>query len=158
MPRGYESHDRCNGLHVHEGGSQGLLPVRVSAILAVPVALKAQTGGTGAIEGTVTDPSGSVVARATVTAANTLTGVKTASITTKAGYYVIPLLKPGTYDLSVTASGFATLTQEHVVVDALATVAVNPKLTIGAATQSITVTTETTMLMTEDVKLGRSRQ
>ncbi len=83
-----------------------------------------------------------------------MTGVKTASITTKAGYFVIPLLKPGTYDLSVTASGFATLTQEHVVVDALATVAVNPKLTIGAATQSITVTTETTMLMTEDVKLG----
>ena len=120
------------------------------ALLAVPTALKAQTGGTGAIEGTVTDPSGSVVARATVTAADTLTGVKTASITTKAGYFVIPLLKPGTYDLSVAASGFATLTQEHVVVDALATVAVNPKPTIGAATQSITVTTETTMLMTEE--------
>ena len=42
--------------------------------------------------------------------------------------------------------------------DALATVAVNPKLTIGAATQSITVTTETTMLMTEDVKLVEYRQ
>ena len=124
------------------------------ALLAVPTALKAQTGGTGAIEGTVTDPSGSVVAGATVTAANTLTGVKTASITTKAGYYVIPLLKPGPYTVTVTARSFETLQQENVIVDALATVAVNPKLTIGAATQSITVTTETTMLMTEDVKLG----
>src|SRR5208283_4746460 len=90
----------------------------------------------------------------TVTAANTLTGVKTTSITTKAGYYVIPLLKPGPYTVTVTAHSFETLKQENVIVDALATVAVNPKLTIGAATQSITVTTEPTMLMTEDVKLG----
>ena len=151
-PRGYESYGRYIELYVHKGGS------RVVSLFAVcsprsPNRAEGADGATGAIEGTVTDPSGSVVARATVTAADTLTGVKTASITTKAGYYVIPLLKPGTYDLSVTASGFATLTQEHVVVDALATVAVNPKLTIGAATQSITVTTETTMLMTEDVKL-----
>ena len=55
------------------------------ALLAVPTALKAQTGGTGAIEGTVTDPSGSVVARATVTAADTLTGVKTTGIRPKPG-------------------------------------------------------------------------
>jgi len=114
----------------------------------------AQTGGTGSIEGTVTDPTGAVVAGATVTAANTLTGVKTTNITTKAGYYVIPLLHPGPYTVTVAASGFGTLTQENVIVDALATVALNPVLTVGTAVQSVTVTTEPTMLMTDDVKLG----
>jgi hypothetical protein len=94
------------------------------------------------------------VASATVTAANTLTGVKTTSTTTKTGHYVIPMLKPGPYTVTVTAHSFETLNQENVTVDALATVAVNPQLTIGSATQSITVTTEPAMLMTEDTKLG----
>jgi hypothetical protein len=114
----------------------------------------AQTGGTGSIEGTVTDPTGAVVAGATVTATNTLTGVKTGYITTKNGYFVIPLLIPGPYSVTVSAKSFETLTQENVIVDALAHVAVNPKLTIGAATQSITVTDAPTMLATEDVKMG----
>ena len=114
----------------------------------------AQTGGTGSIEGAVTDPTGAVVAGATVTAANTLTGVKTTNITTKAGYYVIPLLHPGPYTVTVAASGFGTLTQENVIVDALATVALNPVLTVGTAVQSVTVTTEPTMLMTEQRQAG----
>ena len=114
----------------------------------------AQTGGTGSIEGTVIDPNGAVVAGATVIATNKLTGVKTADVTTGTGNFVIPLLQPGPYAVNVKASGFETLTQENVIVDALATVALNPKLTVGAAIQSITVTTEPTMLETDDVKLG----
>src|SRR5208282_627331 len=114
----------------------------------------AQIGGTGSIEGTVTDPNGAVIGGAMVTATNTLTGVKTVDVTTKTGYFVIPLLQPGPYTVNVTASGFKTLMQENVIVDALATVALNPKLTIGTAVQSVTVTTEPSMLMTEDVKLG----
>lgn len=119
---------------------------------AIPCA--AQTGGTGSIEGTVTDPTGAVVAGAMVTATNTLSGVQTTNVATKSGYFVIPLLQPGPYSVTVKASGFEILVQEHVIVDALTTVAVNPKLTVGAAIQSVTVTTEPSMLMTEDATLG----
>ena len=116
----------------------------------------AQTGGTGSIEGTVTDSTGAVVSDATVTATNTLTGAKTTNVTTKTGNFVIPLLLPGPYTVTVSASSFETLTQANVIVDALATVALNPKLTVGSAVQSIVVTTEPTMLSTDDVKLGSS--
>src|ERR1700747_3499597 len=98
----------------------------------------AQVGGTGSIEGTVTDPSGAAVAGAAVTATNAATGAETARRTTDAGFFVVPLLPAGEYTVTVKAVGFQTLTQTHVIVEALAVVAVNPKLEIGAANQSIT--------------------
>lgn len=114
----------------------------------------AQTGDTGTIEGTVFDPAGSVLPGATVTATNKLTGVKTQDVATTAGHYVIPLLIPGPYTVTVTASGFQNFVQDNVTVDALTTSAVNPKLAVGTAAQTITVTTQPAMLQTEDANLG----
>ncbi len=114
----------------------------------------AQTGGTGSIEGTVVDSSGAVIPNATVTATNTLTGVKTSGTTTRAGYFAIPLLNPGPYSVTVTANGFQNFTQQNVVVDALATVAVNPKLVVGSAAETVTVTSQPALLQTEDANLG----
>ncbi|HEX9201147.1 MAG TPA: TonB-dependent receptor [Acidobacteriaceae bacterium] len=128
-----------------------LLPL---LLLLTVRALIAQTSGTGSIEGTVTDPSGSVVPNASVKAVETSTGVSTASTTTGAGHFVLSLLQPGTYKVTVAASGFATLTQEHVVVAALENVALNPKLALGAATETVTVTDTPAPLQTEDLKLG----
>ncbi|HUI57871.1 MAG TPA: TonB-dependent receptor [Bryobacteraceae bacterium] len=116
----------------------------------------AQVGGTGTIQGTVTDPSGANVAGATVTAVNIATLVETARRTTEAGVYVISLLPAGQYRVIVKAPGFQTLTQENVVVDALANVGLNLKLQIGKATDSITVEAAPTMLKTDDVALGSS--
>jgi len=128
----------------------------ISLLLMQSMAMWAQTGGTGSIEGTVTDPSGSVVAGASVMAIEASTGVKTVSVTTRAGHYVLSLLQPGTYGVTVTAASFSSLTQENVVVAALANVAVDLKVSIGTATQSVIVTTEPPPLATEDLKLGSS--
>ena len=115
----------------------------LAALLAVAAAT-AQVGGSGTIQGTVTDPSGAVVAGASVTATNVATGVQTARETTEAGVFALPLLPAGEYTVTVKATGFQTLTQAHVIVEALANVAVNPKLQIGAANQSITVEAQPT--------------
>src|SRR5580698_10176618 len=93
----------------------------------------AQLAGTGAISGTVTDPSGAIVVGAKVTATNVDTNVSTERNTTRAGDYNITPLIPGTYIVSVTATGFEGYKQENVTVDALVTVAVNVKLTVGQA-------------------------
>ena len=93
-----------------------------SVFLVAAIPLIAQVGGTGSIQGTVTDPSGAIVAGATVTATNIATGVTTVHTTTDAGFYVLPLLTPGEYSVTVKAAGFQTLTEEHVIVDALANV------------------------------------
>src|ERR1039458_5932119 len=97
----------------------------LAALLGVASAT-AQVGGTGTIQGTVTDPSGAVVTGASVSATNVATGAETARKTSDAGVFVLPLLSAGEYTVTVKAAGFETLAQTHVIVDALANVAVNP--------------------------------
>ena len=126
------------------------------ALLVAGCPAFSQVGGTGSIEGTVTDPSGAAVAGAAVTATSVTTGAVTARKTTDAGFFVLPLLPAGEYTFTVTATGFEALTQSHVIVDALATVGVNPKLQIGAANQTVTVQDQPTILKTDDVALGSS--
>src|SRR5262249_17783391 len=79
----------------------------------------AQVGGTGSIQGTVTDPSGAAVTNANVTATNVATGVETTRQTTGAGFFVLPLLPAGQYNVTVKATGFETFNQQHLTLDAL---------------------------------------
>src|SRR5712691_7003147 len=65
----------------------------------------------GSIVGTVTDQTNSVVPKTLVTVTNTSTGLSRQVSTDDAGYYSIPNLLQGKYDLSVSASGFKPLTQ-----------------------------------------------
>src|SRR5689334_13693112 len=66
----------------------------------------------GSIVGTITDPTSAVVSKATITITNTSTGLSRQVSTDDAGYYSIPNLPQGNYDLSVNASGFKPLTQK----------------------------------------------
>src|SRR5438067_1018075 len=77
-----------------------------TVIALTPV--RAQIGGTGTVQGVVSDPSGAVVPGATVTATSEATGTKTVRQTTGTGYYVISPLPAGQYSVTVTASGFQT--------------------------------------------------
>jgi len=122
--------------------------------LMTPFGAQAQIAGTGAISGTVTDQSGAVIVKATVTATSVDTNEATARTTTSAGDYNITPLTPGVYTLTITAKGFEKYVQENVTVDALSTVAVNIKLTVGAAAATITVTAAPPVLETTDATLG----
>ena len=62
-----------------------------------------------------------MVPQASVTAVNVATGVETARQTTAAGLYVLTPLPAGEYNVRVTAIGFQTNTQQHLMVEALAT-------------------------------------
>jgi hypothetical protein len=128
------------------------------ALLVAAGSAFAQVGGTGSIQGAVTDPSGAVIAGAAVTATNVATGVETARKTTESGFFVLPVLPAGEYTVTVKATGFQTLTQTRVIVDALATVGLNTKLQIGEASQAVTVGAEPSILKADDVALGSSMQ
>ncbi len=123
-------------------------------ILMMSLRANAQMAGTGAISGTVTDASGAVVPDATVTATAVDTNVKTIRTTTGAGDYDITPLMPGNYSLTVTAPGFETFVQQNITVNALETVAVNVRLSLGTAQQTVTVTTAPPVLETTDATLG----
>jgi Carboxypeptidase regulatory-like domain len=75
--------------------------------------VEAQEAG-GTIVGTVMDPSGAAVASASVTIKNVATGVERTSTTNVDGVYTAPNLIPGTYEITVTATGFATETVQGV--------------------------------------------
>jgi len=132
--------------------------VLCAALLSAAALAFGQAGGTGTIQGTVTDPSGAAIPGASVTATNLGTGIKTDRKTNEAGFFAITLLPAGQYTVAVTATGFEALTQTHVIVDALATVGLELKLQIGTANQSVTVEAAPSVLKTDDVALGSSMQ
>ena len=113
-----------------------------------------QTGGDGAIQGTVTDKTGAAVSNATVTATNTATSLKTTRVTTGAGLYNVTSLIPGTYTVSVTANGFRTFQQENVTVKALATTGLNISLAVGSQSEEVTVSAAPPALDTANATLG----
>jgi hypothetical protein len=115
----------------------------LALICFLPAMISAQVAVTGKITGVVTDSSGGAVANATVTVKSTaLMSPRTIGTSTD-GAYLFDLLPPGTYEVTVTAAGFRTVTQTGVVLTAGFTATVNPKLQVGEVTQTVQVQGET---------------
>jgi Carboxypeptidase regulatory-like domain/TonB dependent receptor len=105
----------------------------------LPALISAQVAVTGKITGVVTDSSGSAVPNATVTVKSTAL-MSPRSINTGAdGSYLFDLLSPGTYEVTITATGFQTVNETGIVLTAGFTATVNSKLQIGEVTQTVKV-------------------
>ena len=121
--------------------------------LGVPSAL-AQSAGTGAITGTVTDPSNRSVPNATVTLTNVGTGQTRTATTGPAGDYKFSLLPPGNYSLKFSAAGFKTSMVPSVTVNTTETATADQTLQVGAVSESVTVEANVETLQTENSTLG----
>lgn len=96
---------------------------------------------TGNIQGSVTDPSGAAVAHAKVTLENLSTHITADTTTDGEGGYRFISLAPGSYKISVEASGFSTA-NTTVTLETNQNLTVPMGVKVGAATQSVTVTAE----------------
>ncbi len=114
----------------------------------------AQLAGKGAVTGTVTDPTGAVVPGATVTITNTETGFTLSATSASAGEFTLSPLDAGIYTITVKATGFESITQKDVHVNALETFTYQPILTVGGTDQTITVDTAPPALETSNATLG----
>ncbi|MGH9621783.1 MAG: carboxypeptidase regulatory-like domain-containing protein, partial [Bryobacteraceae bacterium] len=103
----------------------------------------------GSIVGTITDPTGAVIQKSTVTATDTGTGLKRVVQTGAGGVYGMSSLAPGTYDVTATASGFRPEQKSQVVITPGATVRVNLQLQVGSATQEVSVSAMAVQLQTD---------
>jgi hypothetical protein len=101
------------------------------------------------IAGVVTDPSGSVVPGAKVHLRNMNTNDVRDVASTAAGSYRFDNLLPGTYTITVEAAGFQRYIQSGMILPASTAATVNVPLTIGAAEQSIQVTSQAVLLDTD---------
>jgi hypothetical protein len=129
--------------------------VVVAMVLSVwrPVPAAAQSLTTGDITGTVTDPTGAVVPNATVMLKNTESGAIQTRSTNPRGSYRFPLLSPGTYSISVSASGFQSI-KKTVAVAVGQTAAANIHLELGAASQTIEVSAGGEVVQAENADLS----
>jgi hypothetical protein len=94
------------------------------------------------LNGTVLDTSGSAVVRAEVNLRAQGTNLTYSAFTNTSGYYVIPNLPPGRYELTVTVPAFAKYTQTGLELTVGQTATVDVTLKVAATGEVITVNTE----------------
>ena len=126
----------------------------VVGLAGAPSVAVAQTGGEGAISGTVTDTTGALVPNAKVTATNNATSSQVTRTASSGGVYYISPLIPGTYTLTITAPGFETYKQQNLTVDAMNTLGLNISLKVGSESETITVSDAPPALETTNATLG----
>lgn len=125
------------------------LPCAALIVVLCSTLVFGQTLISGDIDGRVTDPSGAVIADATVIATEIDTGTVTTAKTTGDGVYHLPLLKPGRYTMSVSSPGFNNATVNVLV--ALGKVArANVKMVVGSTAETVDVTEAAPLLDTEN--------
>ena len=125
----------------------------VLALVLTTSAVFAQSIISGEVTGSVTDPTGAVVANATVTLNSKDVGTTQAVSTNAAGGFRFPLLRPGLYSITVTATGFSTATQGITVgVGQVTTAAI--QLRVGTTGETIEVTGAAPLLETENANIA----
>src|ERR1700675_416860 len=107
-------------------------------LLLSPLA-RAQDAATGAIQGTVVDPSGGRIAQASIVAVNAATGVRSSTTSDAEGRFSIDLLPPGEYSARAVAQGMSPQITPQLHVDVGAAAQLTFDLTIARAQENVTV-------------------
>ncbi len=103
----------------------------------------------GIITGTVTDTSGAVIAGAAIEAKQSETGSVFPTTTTGTGSYTLTELPVGTYEVTATVSGFKKYVRSGITVQVAQTLRIDISLQVGAASESVTVSADASLLKTE---------
>src|SRR5215471_5951739 len=121
----------------------------VCLLIAGGMAMAQGVGASGDIKGTVTDPTGAVIANATVTATDAEKGIKRAAQSDSTGQYVITGVTPAAYEVSANISGFDTEIHKSVVVNIGQTTVVDFHLKVSPTNEQVEVTTQAPVVETE---------
>jgi Carboxypeptidase regulatory-like domain/TonB dependent receptor len=111
---------------------------------------RAQSITSGDVTGTVTDPTGAAVPNAKITLTNTNTNVSQNASTSIQGTYRFAFVAPGTYSVTVNATGFQVQQRTGVVVTAGQPTAADIQLQIAAASQTVNVTEASEVVQSQD--------
>jgi Carboxypeptidase regulatory-like domain len=106
------------------------------------------------INGTVTDATGAVVAKASVTITSVATGFTPSVVTSETGAYIVSDIPPGAYEVSAEAAGFKKAVVSDVRLYVGQTATTDIRLEIGAITESVGVTSTAPLLDETNAQVG----
>jgi outer membrane receptor protein involved in Fe transport len=121
------------------------LPALLAILLLLPLAVPAfPQGGTGTaqLNGTVRDASGGFVPKASITLRDVDTNRTYTAVSNDSGFYILPNLSPGNYELTVTAAGFATFTQKGIVLSVGQVATIDVSVKVATVGEKVEVSTE----------------
>src|ERR1051325_7377995 len=130
----------------------------VSLCLLASAALVLAQSDRGTITGTVADPAGAVVANAPIQARNTETGAVFQAASSDTGNYTLPQLPTGNYEISVAVAGFKRYIRQNISLGVAQTGRVDIALGVGAASESVTVSEQSSLLKTESGEMSHTIQ
>src|SRR2546423_5581462 len=126
-----------------------------AAVLALNLsAAFAQTTGSATIVGNVTDTTGAVIPGAKVAVVNTETGFHFDGLTNSEGYFYVPYLRPGVYNLTVEGSGFKKYVRDGIELRTNDQPRIDVKLEIGSVAETVEVRGAAPLLETETTITG----
>jgi len=132
------------------------LPGRILALVALLMFFAAMAfAQTAQITGRVTDSTGAVIPGTSITVTNVATGAERTVTTNEVGYYAVPLLPPGEYQIKVEQQGFKPITRSGITLQVDERAELNFTLEIGAVTEQIEVTADALQLNTVEASRGQ---
>jgi hypothetical protein len=108
------------------------------------------------ITGTISDPTGAVVAGSTIQAKNSATGAHYQTVSTATGNYTLAQIPFGTYEITVTMQGFKTYLRQGINVPTAQTLRIDVTLEVGAITESVTVNADAPLLKTDSTEVSHN--
>ena len=126
-----------------------------AVLLALPQFGRAQTSVSSTINGIITDASGAVIPGVKITVLNSGTQQSSATTTNNSGYYVLPNLPSGLYDVRAEKQGFETCLNRGIKLDPASSIQVNCSLKVGQVSQTVEVTASAMHVQTSTSQVSR---
>jgi hypothetical protein len=131
-----------------------LIALAMLAVVLLPVQSAYGDNLYASIRGTVTDPSGAVVAGAKLTATNVATGISYNATSTDSGAFSFLQLPIGDYSVRVEKSGFKTFTEGRIHLDLDQIFSLKVTLEVGTTSETITVEANPAQVETTSMQLS----
>lgn len=122
----------------------------IIVILATPALAQ-----TAQVTGRVIDSSGAVVNDAQVSLTNLANGLKRETVSNSEGYYTIPLVQPGKYEMKVQRDGFKPVVRSNVVLNVEQVARIDFSLEAGGLSETINITSDAPLLNKETSSVGQ---
>jgi hypothetical protein len=131
------------------------ISILFSLLLTLSVPLAAQSEK-AQLTGVVNDSTGGVIPGVRLVISNTGTGEKRTVVSDDAGFYTVPLLEPGKYEISAAKEGFRSITRSGIELHVNQTLRVDFRLELGTVSESVQVSASQVALQTATSDLGQT--